>query len=221
MLEDGCLLHLGRRDLMVKLRAYRVEPVEVESALRLHPGIGDCAVVVREIVEGDERLVAYIVASSDGVPSTSELRRFLSDRLPEHMVPSVFVEIEALPLTLHGKLDRRALPAPEGRRPALDTPYVEPRTPLERRLAEIWADVLALDRVGVEDNFFELGGHSLLGTRIVSKTAEMFRMDVSLRSLFAAPTVAEMALVFTGQMAEGGNEEEIAALLDELEKDGE
>jgi len=184
---DGAIEYLGRLDDQVKIRGFRIEPGEIEAALRRHDGVRECVVVVREDAPGDRRLVAYVV----GGVETGALRAHLRQGLPEHMVPSAFIALDLLPLTLNGKLDRKALPAP-GLASAEET-YVAPRTPVEEVLAEIWAEVLRLERVGARDNFFELGGHSLLGTRVVSRVRAVFGVELPLRALFESPTVAELA----------------------------
>src|SRR6266851_2096751 len=157
---DGSIEFLGRIDDQVKIRGYRIEPAEVEAALVAHPAIERAAVVALDGGEGTKRLVGYVVCRDGEAPSVSELRAHLGQRLPDYMVPSAFVVLDALPLTPNGKLDRAALPAPEGR-PDLEVSYVAPRTPTEELLAGVWAKVLRIERVGVLDNFFELGGDSL------------------------------------------------------------
>jgi len=199
--EDGVLEYLGRLDAQVKIRGFRVEPGEVEAALRRHPGVAGCAVVVREDAPGDRRLVAYVV----GDASADELRAHLRRSLPEPMVPGVFVEMEALPLTPGGKLDRRALPAPERASPEVG--YVAPRTPAEEVLAGIWREVLGLERVGVRDGFFELGGHSILATRVVSRIRREFGVELPVRAIFEATTVEGLARILPapgGSGAAGG-----------------
>ncbi|MET0396582.1 MAG: amino acid adenylation domain-containing protein, partial [Longimicrobiaceae bacterium] len=186
-LARGELEFLGRTDAQVKVRGFRIEPGEVEGALRRSGGVADCVVVAREDVPGDKRLVAYVVGEADA----DTLREHLRLSLPEHMVPAAFVALERLPLTPNGKLDREALPAPDFA-PAGER-YVAPRTPVEEVLAEIWAEVLGLERVGVTDGFFELGGHSLLATRVVSRVRRVFAVELPLRALFEGPTVAELA----------------------------
>jgi amino acid adenylation domain-containing protein len=184
---DGAIDFLGRFDHQVKVRGFRIELGEIEAALRPHQGVTDCAVVAREDVPGDPRLVAYVV----GEARAEELRAHLRQGLPEYMLPSAFVFLDALPLTPNGKLDRKALPTPE--LASSEDRYVAPRTPVEEVLAGIWAEVLRLERVGVEESFFELGGHSLLATRVVSRVRELFGVELPLRALFEGPTVAEMA----------------------------
>ena len=188
---EGTLEFLGRVDAQVKLRGFRVEPGEVEAALLAHPAVGEAAVVLREDVRADPRLVAY-VAARGGVeaPAPAELREWLRARLPDYMVPAAFVAMDALPLTASGKLDRRALPAPEG--PA-GVEYVEPRTEAERVVAGIWARVLGVERVGALDDFFALGGHSLRAVRVVARVREAFGVELPLRTLMEGPTVARLA----------------------------
>ncbi|HEV3050026.1 MAG TPA: amino acid adenylation domain-containing protein, partial [Longimicrobium sp.] len=189
----GELEFVGRVDAQVKVRGFRIEPGEIEGALRRHAAVRECVVVAREDVPGEKRLVAYVV----GDVEAGVLREHLLRELPEYMVPSAFVLLDALPLTPNGKLDRKALPAPDFA-PAEDR-YVAPRTPVEEALAEIWAEVLRLDRVGVKESFFELGGHSLLATRVVSRVRAVFDIDLPLRALFEGPTVEELALFLADQ----------------------
>ncbi|HST58901.1 MAG TPA: amino acid adenylation domain-containing protein, partial [Longimicrobium sp.] len=186
-LADGTIEFLGRVDTQVKIRGFRVEPGEIEAVLRAWPGVREAAVVVREDTAGDRRLVAYVA----GEVAADELREHVRGRLPEHMVPAAFMVLEALPLTANGKLDRKALPAPEYASSA--DRYVAPRTPVEEVLAGIWAEVLRRERVGVEESFFELGGHSLMATRVVSRIRQVFGVELPLRALFEGPTVGELA----------------------------
>jgi amino acid adenylation domain-containing protein len=189
-LADGSLEFLGRMDQQVKLRGYRIEPGEIEAALREHPAVREAVVVVREDAPGDRRLVGYVVAEGETV-SPGELREHLGGRVPEHMVPGAFVALDRVPLTANGKLDRRALPAPEWG--VGEEGYVAPRTPTEEVLAGIWGEVLGTERVGVGENFFDLGGHSLLATRVVSRIRQVLAVELPLRGLFEAPTVAGLA----------------------------
>jgi amino acid adenylation domain-containing protein len=185
---DGVLIYLGRLDEQVKIRGFRIEPGEVRSALRRHPQVRDCAVVAREDTPGEWRLVAYVT----GGAVADDLRTYLRRSLPEHMVPAAFVALDALPLTPNGKLDRKALPAPEPRHAAARR--AEPRTPVEEVLAGIWAEVLRLERVGIDDDFFELGGHSLFAARVASRAGEALGVQMSVRAIFEAPSVAELAV---------------------------
>src|SRR5262249_16262732 len=147
----------------------------------------------REDVSDNKRLIAYLVTDPGLAPTTAELRRFLKEQLPDYMVPSAFVLLDNLPLTPSGKVDRRALPAPDQARPELDKAFVAPRSPVEEALAGIWAEALKLERVGIHDNFFELGGHSLLAARVMSQIHSSLQVNVPLRMLFEQPTVARLA----------------------------
>ena len=190
---DGTLEFLGRLDFQVKIRGFRVEPGEIAATLAEHPGVGDAIVVAPEDSPGDRRLVAYIVPAADASsPGADELRGFLQARLPEHMIPWAFVLLDAMPLTPSGKVDRRALPAPEHTRAGLED-LVTPRTPVEEAIAEIWIALLKLERVGIHDNFFALGGHSLLAAQLVARLRVAFGLDLPLRALFETPTVAGLA----------------------------
>ncbi|HEX2207249.1 MAG TPA: amino acid adenylation domain-containing protein [Longimicrobium sp.] len=180
------LQFLGRLDAQVKVRGFRIEPGEIEAALRRHPGVAECAVAAREDAPGGRRLVAYVV----GVAEAGELRAHLRRTLPDYMVPAAFVRLERLPLTANGKVDRGALPAPEY---DAGEAFVAPRTPVEEALAEIWAEVLGRDRVSVHENFFDAGGHSLLAMRLVSRVRDALGAELPLRAVFEGPTVAGLA----------------------------
>jgi amino acid adenylation domain-containing protein len=193
MQPDGCLVVTGRNDFRVKIRGFRIEVGEIELALRGLTKVKEAAVMAHEDQRGEKQLVAYVVPQPEQVPTISELRDFLKDKLPDYMVPSAFVVLDALPLTPNGKLDRLALPAPSLARPELDTNFVAPRNALEVQLVEIWVEVLGVTRVGVHDDFFELGGHSLLATRVVSRVRGALRVELPLRYLFETPTVAGLA----------------------------
>jgi acyl carrier protein len=190
---DGSLTVLARLDQQVKIRGVRIEPEEVSAVLSRHPALAACAVVARGDHGGEPTLVAYVVASKDQV-GAAELRAFLAEHLPTALVPSTFVFLDHLPLTPNGKLDRRALPAPEEGVGAFEQPYLAPRTPIERLLAGMWAEVLGVPRVGVHDDFFGLGGHSLRATQIIARARAAFRIELPLRSLFETPTVAGLSL---------------------------
>ena len=194
LLAAGDLEFLGRVDHQVKIRGFRVELREIEAALGEFPGISEAVVVAREDTPGDRRLAAYLVAkTSDGVPQ-AELRSFLKERLPDYMVPASFMMLDRLPLNPSGKVDRRALPAPDRARRELEKDFVAPRNDSEETIAAIWREVLGLDRVGVTENFFELGGHSLLLPQVVHRLRAAFQLDVPLRALFDEPTVEGLAI---------------------------
>lgn len=192
--RDGTIECLGRLDHQIKLRGFRIELGEIESILASHPGVGQAVAVVREDVPGDQRLVAYWVATED--PSTIEstkLRRFLEERLPSYMVPSLFIELPKFPLTPNGKVDRARLPAPEGQRPTVESSYVSPRTEVERTLTDIWQEVLRVEKVGIQDNFFDLGGNSLLIVQLQSRVYKRLNREFPLVELFRRPTVNDFA----------------------------
>jgi long-subunit acyl-CoA synthetase (AMP-forming) len=186
--EDGCLVHVGRKDFQVKIRGYRVEMSEIEAALLALEDVREAAVVAREDGNGDKQLVAYVVVKQQTEVNSSEMRRMLKERLPEHMVPSAFVFLEALPLTANRKLDRTALPAPTSSRK-----YVAAKDPLEMELVQMWQGLLRKERIGIHDSFFELGGHSLLAIRFLARVFESFEVRIPIRSFFEAPTIAAVA----------------------------
>ncbi|BAY23196.1 non-ribosomal peptide synthase [Calothrix sp. NIES-2100] len=192
-LSDGNIEYLGRIDNQVKLRGFRIELGEIEALLSQHSGVIQNTIINREDIPGIQRLVAYTVPNPDQIPTISELRQFLKERLPEYMVPSAFVMLDTLPLTPNGKIDRRALPAPESR-PELAVNFVAPRTPQEEKLAAIWADVLRLQQVGIHDNFFEIGGDSILSLQIIAR-ANQAGIQLNIKQLFQHQTIAELAAV--------------------------
>jgi amino acid adenylation domain-containing protein len=195
--EGGTLEFLGRIDQQVKVRGFRVEPGEVEEALKALATVGDAVVVARADAGSEKRLVAYVVASNGVAPDPVALRGALEARLPAHLVPSAFVTLDAIPLTPNGKVDRRALPAPEATRDE----YAAPATPAEEMLAGLFAALLGVERVGVEDDFFRLGGHSLLATQLVSRIRRAFGVDLSLPVVFEAPTARRLAARLEGAAA--------------------
>ncbi len=190
-LEDGRIEFLGRVDHQLKIRGYRVELGEVEAALAAHPSVRECVVVAREEQQGDKRLVAYVVAREGQTLEETAMTGFLEKRLPEYMVPSIFVVLEELPLTSNGKVDRKALPAPI--RARADEAHVAPRTTTELRLAALWEELLKVERVGVQDDFFELGGHSLLAAQVVARVHATFEVELAVIDLFEAPTLEKLA----------------------------
>jgi amino acid adenylation domain-containing protein len=188
-LSDGNLEFLGRLDHQVKIRGFRIELGEVENALRDHPDVRDAVVVTGPGPDGNRRLIGYVVPEQQLklVMTTGKLRQWLQAKLPHYMIPNVFVLLEALPLTANGKLDRDALPAPNGQ--PEEVPYLAPRTPMEEALAGIWSEVLRVDRVGVHDNFFDLGGHSLIASIMIARIRSEIGIETPLRSVFEAPTL--------------------------------
>ncbi|WP_373690630.1 amino acid adenylation domain-containing protein [Desmonostoc muscorum] len=190
-LPDGNLEYLGRIDNQIKIRGFRIELGEIEALLNQHDDVQASVVTVREDTPGDKRLVAYVVPHQH-TPTINELRQFLKAKLPDYMVPNAFVMLESMPLTPNGKVDRRALPAPDLHSEGTEK-YVAPRTPIEETLAQIWSQVLKVEQVGIHDNFFELGGHSLLATQIFSRIRDRFKVQLPLHELFNTPTIAELA----------------------------
>jgi hypothetical protein len=216
-LADGNIEFLGRLDHQVKVAGFRIELGEVETQMVQHRAIKECVVVARPDAHGDARLVAYLVLEPDAqLPDVSSLRSYLADSLPLYMIPSVFVALEKLPLTASGKVDRRALPAPETIDNATGPEYVAPRTALEQVLAGIWRDVLAVERVGIYDNFLNLGGHSLLAMRCVSGIRQVFRIDLPLRVLFESANLAELAQALPAYEQQPGALEKIARVMQKV-----
>ena len=201
---DGNIDFAGRIDHQVKIRGFRIEPGEIESVLHKHPAVREAVLLAREDEPGDKRLVAYVVPNVEQVERHTDhplsdkfagdlvprLRDHVRQALPDYMAPSAYVMLESMPLTANGKIDRHALPAPDSARPDLADAYVAPQNPYEEMLANLWSEVLGIEQIGVHDNFFELGGHSLLATQLVSRIRAVFEVDLPLRSLFEAPTVA-------------------------------
>ncbi len=191
---DGNIEFLGRVDNQVKIRGCRIELGEIETMLNQHPAVQESVIAarVRDSL-GEKELVGYLVPRESSVRPVAELRSFLGEKLPDYMIPSLFVFLNALPLTLNGKIDRNALPPPDDSRPTFDQGFVEPRTEIEELIGQIWREILKLDKIGVYDNFFELGGHSLLATRMVARLRKNFSIDLPLRRIFEMPTVAGLA----------------------------
>jgi len=190
---DGSLAILGRLDDQVKIRGVRVEPAEVAAVLSRHPSVADCAVVPRADNSGETLLAAYVVRTPAGSVTATELHAHLSARLPAAMMPSAFAFLSELPLTPNGKLNRAALPPPELAAGKRGEELEPPRTPVEEVIASIWAAILGVKQIGIHDNFFELGGHSLKATQVVSRLGQAFGLDLPVRALFEAPTLASLA----------------------------
>jgi hypothetical protein len=218
---DGRVEYLGRIDHQVKIRGFRIELGEIEAVLGQHPSVGQVVVIVREDVADEARLVAYLVPNGEAVPNTGQLRAFLKERVPEYMVPAAFVYVEALPYLASGKVDRKkilsSLPAPDASELEAARDVVEPRTPIEEELAQMWSELLGVRRLGIHDNFFELGGHSLLATRLMAQVRREYQVELALLDLFEQPTVEEMALLITQAWAKRESEAELEQLLAELE----
>jgi amino acid adenylation domain-containing protein len=218
-LPDGNVKYLGRIDNQVKVHGFRIELGEIETVLAEHKGVREGVVVARGTTTSERRLVAYVVAAeAETPPGASELRAHLKQKLPDYMLPAVFVLLDAMPLTPSGKVDRRRLPEPAQLRPELGAEFVAPRTPAEELLAEMWARVLKLERVGIHDNFFDLGGHSLLATQLISQVRQVFRVELPLRSLFEEPTVAGLLKELARAWGDAEIVEEIARTLKEIEQ---
>jgi acyl-coenzyme A synthetase/AMP-(fatty) acid ligase/acyl carrier protein len=192
-LPDGNLEFVGRIDNQVKIRGFRIELEEIEAVLSQHPQLREVVVILREDQPENPRLVAYFVPQKEQVPTLDTLRNYLKQKLPNYMLPSAFVSLETIPLTPNGKVDRYALPAPDASSISQSISFVPPHTATQEVLVAIWSEVLGLERVSIYDNFFELGGHSLLATQVFSRLRQAFSMELSLRSLFELPTVAEFA----------------------------
>jgi amino acid adenylation domain-containing protein len=217
-LPDGTIEFLGRIDHQTKIRGFRVEPGEIETVLVQHPAVRESTVTVREDCLKDRRLVAYVVPEREQGITIIELRRFLKAKLPEHMIPSAFVLLEALPRLPNNKLNRSALPSPEAIRLELRERFVAPRTALERAVAAIWSSLLGVEHIGVHDNFFDLGGHSLLAAQLIARLADVFEVELPLRRLFEAPTIADVTVAIVERQVEQRNKEEVTRMLAELEQ---
>jgi amino acid adenylation domain-containing protein len=200
--DDGQLVYLGRADRQVKLRGYRVELGEIEAVLREHPDIADAAVIAQSAGTEEARLIAYIVSRNASEPTARTLRASLKRKLPDYMLPAAFVPLERLPLTRNGKLDRRALPEPDPARCAGDAEFVAPRTAIENRVADVWRDVLKLDRVSIQDDFFALGGHSLTAMQTVARLRSTLP-DLTVNTMFAHPTISGLLAALGIEAAPG------------------
>jgi amino acid adenylation domain-containing protein len=215
-LPNGEIAYLGRADQQIKMLGYRIEPMEIEAAIDRHPAIASSAVVARGTNCSEKRLTAYITMRNGTTPSAAELREFLKTSLPDYMLPSIFARLDRLPLTANGKVDRAGLPEPTIGNTLRDDDFIAPGTAIETRLAKILCSLLNISEVSVNDNFFLLGGHSLLGTQLIAKIRSAFGVDMALRTLFDAPSIAELSseierLIFA--RVENMSEEEAQALL--------
>ena len=215
---DGCLNHLGRKDFQANFSGIRIETAEIECALLEHKAIKEVVVHAREARPGEQRLIAYIIPTPDHTINTLQLRHTLQTSLPNHMLPQHYVILEALPLGATGKVDRLALPPPSRKRPPLENHFVAPRTPIEIKLAAIWAHLLDLEEVGITDVFFELGGHSLMATQIISRVIQDFHVKIPLQILFEKPTIAQMADAIYQHQADQTDEKYLQKMLVELEQ---
>jgi amino acid adenylation domain-containing protein len=220
-LPDGNIEYLGRIDSQVKIRGYRIELGEIEETLRQHSAVREAVAIARDDGSGNKRLVAYVIPDKDKLPSISNLRGYLQQKLPEYMVPSAFVTLESLPLTPNGKLDRRALPQ-KWDHVFEETAFTEPQTPTEKELAQIWMAVLELEKVGINESFFEIGGHSLMAMQLVSRVRSCFGVELALCDFFAAPTIQDLAELVEEEILANADSNQIDELLDLLENsDGE
>jgi amino acid adenylation domain-containing protein len=223
-LPDGNIEFLGRLDNQVKIRNIRIELGEIEAALAQHPGVREGIVIARQDAAGEKQLVAYVVPRQDLPGRLREnleglnLREFLRAKLPDYAIPASFVFLDALPLNISGKVDRRALPAPDWTRVDRAAMFVAPRTSVEAELARVWANLLNVERVGIYDNFFDLGGHSLLATQLVSRIRDAFQIELALKSFFETPTIANLAIVIAQQQAAQADQDQVAQWLAELEQ---
>jgi amino acid adenylation domain-containing protein len=215
-LPNGEIAYLGRSDDQIKIMGYRIEPNEIVALLNRHPAVQASVVVGREIACSEKHLAAYVVLGPESSVTADDLRSFLRIELPDYMVPAVFVQLESLPLTQNGKVDSKALPAPDAENTLWDEVFASPSTPLEERLALMLSSLLGLEQISINDNFFLLGGHSLLGTQLIGQIRGAFGVDLALRSLFDAPTIAELALEIERLVharIEAMSEEEVERLL--------
>ena len=216
LLPTGDLEFLGRLDTQVKVRGFRIELGEIETVLHRHPAVRQALVLAQAQEAGQTRLIAYVVANPSVRPSVNALRQTVQQALPDYMVPTAFVWLDALPLLPNGKVDLRALPEPDTKHLDPDSPFETPRTAVEAAVADIWKAILGLQQLGIHDNFFALGGHSLLATQIISQLRSVFQVTLPLQQFFATPTVAEQARAVIMHEAMPGRTEKIARMLQRL-----
>ncbi len=220
-LETGELEYQGRVDHQVKLRGYRIELGEIEATLRQHEAITDAVVMIRENALGEKQLIAYLVGKGDS-SALSQLKSHLKERLPDYMMPTVFVRIQSLPLTANGKVDRAKLPAPDQLNSqtikSFAAPFVAPRTPFEEELATIWRKLLKVEQVGVHDDFFELGGHSLIATQLALRVQETFNVSLTLQAIFDNATINDLAALITAALSEAEDQAELNQMFEDLKQ---
>jgi aryl carrier-like protein len=202
----------------VKIRGFRIELGEIEAALAQHPSVKDAVVIAREDSPGEKRLVAYIVSKGQEAPTVADWRGFLREKVPDYMVPAAFVILDQFPLSSNGKVERKALPAPDQTRPEMGAEFVAPRTPIEEALASIWCAVLNVKRVGIHDNFFDLGGDSILATQALTRITQSYATEINLFELFENPTIAGLAETVTRKQVENIDPGDLARILGELEE---
>jgi hypothetical protein len=212
-MAEGDIEFLGRSDHQVKLRGHRIEPGDIEATLERHPAVRQAVVSVQEDSPGEKRLVAYLVSYQDLSFDIEEIREFSKTYLPEYMIPAGWVKLENMPLTPNGKICRHALPAAEQRNLIDERILTPPDSPLEQVLVGIWCDILNLDEVGIYENFFKIGGHSILASRLISSLRETFKIELPLRALFEAPTIAALAAAMVKDTEQGIKVQRIAELL--------
>jgi amino acid adenylation domain-containing protein len=217
-LPDGSIVFIGRADYQVKVRGFRIELEEIEAVLSRYPSVEAVVVQAWEEEPGARRLVAYLVLEGEDSPTAAELRNYLSVKLPDYMIPAAFVRMESLPLTANGKVDRKALPAPDSIPMDSDAPFVAPRTLTEELIAAAWSDLLRVPRVSRHHSFFELGGHSLLATQLISRLRDLFSVELTLRTVFDSPVLADLAAAV--DLARFGSETASAVPFERVERDG-
>lgn len=198
-LPDGNIEYFGRSDNQVKIRGFRIELSEIETALDRHPAISQATVAVREDLPGDRRLVAYYVVNGNTPPTHNELRDFIAQKVPNYMVPSIFVMLSSLPISPNGKIDQQTLPAPDSNRQVSEDTFVAPRNELERQLTQLWQKILGIDSIGIRDNFFELGGHSLIAVRLFAEIEQTWGKNLPLATLFQAQSIEKLADIMSQQ----------------------
>jgi amino acid adenylation domain-containing protein len=216
LLPDGFLIHVGRKDFMVKIRGYRVDFAEIERAMLAHPRVREAAVLAWDRDRDEMKLVAYIVCRQQPALTVNELFEFLREKIPDYMMPSAVVFLDSLPLT-NGKLDRKALPRSDGQRPEIEQAYVPAQSEVEQKLVEIWQAVLAVRPIGIHDNFFDLGGHSLAATRLISRVIQEFHLELPIKALFESPTVAAMSNVILQHQANQAGPGDLERILNDVE----